>query len=171
MGSLSFQECCRLFAIDPKTLRQWLAQAQMSLQTHPKDARIKCLSDEQIQLLASFHGLALAPDLSPVRSSEQEKTPDTDLCLRLAHLEAQVATLQTQLADFTLQLLRERQQRTEERLLALEAERTCADPPSVSFSGAPSTMLHTTAALLFERVEAREPAPWPGVSAQIVHML
>lgn len=37
-------------------------------------------------------------------------------------MEAQVATLQAQLVDLTLQLLREQEQRTEERLLALEAE-------------------------------------------------
>src|SRR5260370_2097523 len=29
MTSLSFMECCHLFAIDPKTLRQWLTQARM----------------------------------------------------------------------------------------------------------------------------------------------
>jgi hypothetical protein len=127
MSSLSFQECCRLFAIDPKTLRQWLAQAQMSLQTHPKDARIKCLSDEHVHLLARLHGIQLASDVAPVPSSEPEQTPDADLRLRLTHLEAQVATLQTHLTDLTLQLLREREQRTEQRLLALETERACAD--------------------------------------------
>ncbi len=34
MTSLSFIECCHLLAIDPKTLRQWLAQAQISLHPH-----------------------------------------------------------------------------------------------------------------------------------------
>ncbi len=138
MSSLSFQECCRLFAIDPKTLRQWLAQAQMSLQTHPKDARMKCLSDEHVHLLARLHGLALAPDISQVPSLELEKTPDIDVQARFAHLEALVATLQTQLTDLTLQLLREREQRTEQRLLALEAELVpTGDRPLVSFSGSP----------------------------------
>jgi hypothetical protein len=136
MSSFSFQECYRLFAIDPKTLRQWLVQAQMSLHTHPKDARIKCLSDEQVQLLARLHGLTLSPDLSQVPSSELVMTPDTHVKDRLAHLEAMVATLQAQLTDLTLQLLREREQHTEQRLLALETERACADPPPVSFAGA-----------------------------------
>ena len=59
MTSLSVSECCHLFAIDPKTLRQWLTQAQMSLHTHPMDARIKCLTSEQVHSLASLHGRVL----------------------------------------------------------------------------------------------------------------
>jgi len=35
MTSLSLAECCRLLAIDPKTLRQWVVQAQMGLHTDP----------------------------------------------------------------------------------------------------------------------------------------
>ncbi|HET8845549.1 MAG TPA: hypothetical protein VFN35_29045 [Ktedonobacteraceae bacterium] len=121
MSSLSFQECCHLFAIDPKTLRQWLAQAHLSLQTHPKDARMKCLNDEQIHLLARLHGVLLASHDSPFLPSEPEQTPNADLHLRLTQLEAQVVTLQTQLADLALQLLQEREQRTEQRLQRLEA--------------------------------------------------
>ena len=49
MNSLSFIECCRLLAIDPKTLRQWLVQAQISLHVHPTDARIKCLTGKPRQ--------------------------------------------------------------------------------------------------------------------------
>jgi len=49
-----------------------------------------------------------------------------DLRARLAQMEAQVTTLQTQLVDLSLQLLREREQRTEERLLALEADKMTA---------------------------------------------
>ncbi len=61
--------------------------------------------------------------------------PDADLQARLAQLEVHVATLQAQLTDLTLQLLREREQRTEQRLLTLEAELTSGDHPSVPFSG------------------------------------
>ena len=42
MTSLSLAECCRLLAIDPKTLRQWVVQAQMGLHTDPTNAKIKC---------------------------------------------------------------------------------------------------------------------------------
>lgn len=127
MSSLSFLECCHLFAVDPKTLRQWLAQAQMSLQTHPKDGRIKCLSGEQVEILARLHGLTVppAPEMSEAhaRPEQMMPVPDADLRARLAQMEAQVAALQAQLVDLTLQLLSEREHHTEQRLLALEAER------------------------------------------------
>lgn len=120
MTSLSFIECCRLFAIDPKTLRQWVAQAEMSLYPHPVDARIKCLSREQVEILARLHDRPHPfPETNP---STAEASDAVLLRTRLAQIEAQVATLQTQITDLTLQLLREREQHTEARLLALEAE-------------------------------------------------
>jgi hypothetical protein len=132
MTSLSLAECCRLLSIDPKTLRQWLAQAQMALHTDPTNAKIKCLQVEQVQTLARLHGRVLKPEASasagnPTPSEAQsQRLPtalaDTDLRARLAQMEEQMATLQAQLTDLTLQLLRERQQRTEQRLLALEAK-------------------------------------------------
>ena len=110
MTSLSVSDCCHLFAIDPKTLRQWLAQAQMSLHTHPTDARIKCLTSEQVYLLAGLHGRVLqASELAPTSASPKPgeaqsrvpptSFPDADLRARLVQMETQVATLQAQL-DF-----------------------------------------------------------------------
>ena len=150
MTSLSLAECCRLLTIDPKTLRQWLAQAQMALHTDPTNAKIKCVTSEQVQTLASLHGRVLpqeayASSASPTSSVLQSQMslptlPDADLRARLAQMEAQMATLQAQFTDLTLQLLREREQHTEQRLLALEAERIfAADHPRVPFpSSAPS---------------------------------
>ena len=117
MSSLSFHECCHLFAIDPKTLRQWLAQAQMSVHIHPKDARIKCLTSEQVHVLARLHGrfLNLSGVLAQVEARRGRESmppaalPDADLQARLAQMETQVATLQTQLTDLALQLLKERE--------------------------------------------------------------
>src|SRR5258708_5569813 len=109
MTSLSFIECCHLLAIDPKTLRQWLAQAQISLHPHPKDARIKCLCPEQVQTLARLHGRVLQPETdasdacsTPSQAQSQRALSalsDTDLRARLVQMEAQVATLQAQLTD------------------------------------------------------------------------
>jgi len=131
MTSLSFIECCRLLAVDPKTLRQWLAQAQMSLHAHPTDARIKCLTSEQVFVLANVHdrvlqASVLAAFACPTSSEPESQKPlpaeaSADLRARLAQVEAQVATLQAHLTDLALQLLREQEQRTEHRLLALEA--------------------------------------------------
>jgi hypothetical protein len=127
MTSLSFMECCHLFAIDPKTLRQWLAQAQISLHTHPTDARIKCLTSEQVHTLANLHGRVLKPEAdaagaSPRPDEAENRMPsaslsDADLRARLAQMETQVATLQAQLTDLALQLLQERQLRTQQLLL------------------------------------------------------
>ncbi len=137
MTSLSVIDCCHMLAIDPKTLRQWLAQAQMSLHAHPTDARVKCLTCEQVHLLASLHGrvLQLPPEgLAPLGASPKPdeaesrmpttSLPDVDLPERLVQMEAQVATLQAQLAYLALQLLQEREQRTEQRLLTLETQLT-----------------------------------------------
>jgi hypothetical protein len=131
MTSLPFMECCHLFAIDPKTLRQWLAQAQMSLHAHPTDARIKCLTSEQVHALANRHGRVLKPEAeasgpSP-RPEEAERlmpavaVPDADLRARLVQMEAQMTTLQAQLTDLALQLLKEREQHAQQLLLARQA--------------------------------------------------
>ncbi|HLZ63064.1 MAG TPA: hypothetical protein VKR06_39540 [Ktedonosporobacter sp.] len=68
--------------------------------------------------------------------------PDADLRVRLAQMEAQVAALQAQLTDLALQLLQAREQRTEQRLLALEVERPSAcDHPRVPFPSSAPSML------------------------------
>lgn len=133
MTSLSFIECCHLLDVDPKTLRQWLAQAQMSLHAHPTDARIKCLTSEQVYILANLHDHVLQASQLPLAKARPQpdetqsqpsppSSPDADLRARLAQVEAQVAMLQSQLTNLALQLLHEREHRTESRLLALEAQ-------------------------------------------------
>jgi len=114
MTRFSFIECCHWLAIDPKTLRQWLAQAQISLHPHPHDARIKCLTREQVQTLARLHGRVLQAPVEGLAtasaSAGSNEVPsrvdisEADLRARLAQMEAQVATLQTQLTDLALQL-------------------------------------------------------------------
>jgi hypothetical protein len=169
MTSLSFIECCQLLTVDPKTLRQWLAQAQMALHAHPTDARIKCLTHEQVFVLANLHdrvlhASGLAAFACPPASEPESPKPlpaaaDADLHTWLAQLEARIATLQTQLTDLTLQLLREREQRTQERLLALEAERASEDHPLVPFSSASPAVVHQPAlpALVCHPTERRNP--------------
>src|SRR6266487_162478 len=98
MTSLAFTECCQRLSVTPKTLRQWLTQAEMSLHPHPTDARITCLTIEQLQLLAALHGRVLQPSGNALIGGGlgPPETTDADLRTRLAQLEAQVATLQTQ---------------------------------------------------------------------------
>jgi hypothetical protein len=158
MTSLSVSDCCHLFAIDPKTLRQWLAQAQMSLQTHPTDARIKCLTSEQVHELANLHDRVLQASGPALASASlkpdevQSRVPpavvsDADLRTRLVQVEAQVATLQAQLTALALQLLQEREQRTEQRLLRLETQLSPTRQPLLSPSARSVPLEQATPAL------------------------
>ena len=143
MTTLPLTDCCTMLGIDPKTLRHWLHQAQMPLHVHPTDARIKCLTSEQVRQLAVVHARplalpeALAPSplvLSSPLSAEDAPTDtglalvqrphcqsETDLLKKLAYLETHVTTMQQQLAQLALELLQERTERYEQRLQTLEA--------------------------------------------------
>ncbi len=182
MTSLSVIDCCQLLGIDPKTLRQWLAQAQMSLHIHPTDARIKCLTSEQVNFLARLHGRVLqASELTPACASATPDevqshvppavAPDPDLRARLMQMEAQVATLQAQLTAPALQLLQEREQRTEQRLLKLEAQLFLAKEPLLPQSARSVPLEQATPTLTCHPTEKRSsviPLIEYGVSGQYV---
>src|SRR6266498_3847880 len=87
MTLIAQMECCTMLGIGPKTLRNWLRHAHMQFCTHPTDARLKCLTREQVQQLATLHARALqvAPDPSP--ALPEETTP-------LASSPADTATAQ-----------------------------------------------------------------------------
>jgi hypothetical protein len=143
MTTFPLADCCAMLDIDPKTLRNWLKHAQMPLQVHPTDARIKCLTSEQVQQLAAVHAhpielpKALAPfslgEPSPLTALEMPtdtrlalaQTPPTqtemNLLGKLSLLETQVSTMQQHLAQLALELLQERTLRYEQRLQTLEA--------------------------------------------------
>jgi hypothetical protein len=132
MTLLPLRQGCALLGIDAKTLRHWMHQANLSLHPHPSDARIKCVTSEQIEQLAALHRrpvdmpAALArwhsaetcPPLLPEKPSPQA---ELHLLAKLAQLETQVALLQQQLAGLALELLQERKERYEQRLHTLEA--------------------------------------------------
>src|SRR5262249_34578717 len=62
MTAVPFTQCCSMLAVDAKTLRQWLKHSDLSLHSHPTDARIKCLAFEQVQQLATLHGRSIKED-------------------------------------------------------------------------------------------------------------
>jgi hypothetical protein len=148
--------------IDPKTLRNWLKHAQMALHVHPTDARIKCLTSEQVQHLAAVHAhpIALPKALAPSSLGEPfpltalemptdthlalAQTPptqtETDLLTKLSHLETQVSTMQQHLAGLALELLQERTLRYEQRLQTLErligpTQQSSVQPPARQRTG------------------------------------
>ena len=108
MTIIALTECCRRLCIDGKTLRRWLAQAQLPVQTHPSDARCKGLTGDHLLLLASAHHrhLAALPQQWPAPTAPAETSPELSAELitalqTLSTLPAQIAALQQQLADLT----------------------------------------------------------------------
>jgi hypothetical protein len=106
MTFVSVAQATRRLGIDAKTLRRWLADAQLALQSHPHDGRKKGMSGEHLHLLARLHQRSLAPlpqePPAPV-ANEGPALPDALLALpeRLDALQAQVAALQQQVTDLT----------------------------------------------------------------------
>jgi len=112
MTCVSLADSCRQLAIDPKTLRRWLAQAPFTLQSHAHDARRTGLTEEQLRWLAQAHHRSL-PNL-PQEPSQPASVPSAEETLALPDdllevfvalraLPAQLAALQEQLADLTHQ--------------------------------------------------------------------
>jgi transposase-like protein len=106
MAVVSVAEAARRLGIDTKTLRRWLADAQLPLQSHPGDGRKKGLSDDHLQALARLHQRRLAPlpqeAPAPV-PAEPPPLPAALLALpeTLSTLQTQIAALQQQVADLT----------------------------------------------------------------------
>jgi hypothetical protein len=148
MTSIPQMDCCTMLGIDPKTLRNWLRQAHLQFVAHPTDARLKCLTLEQVQQLAALHArpipspaaaspaprqiaTPLASTLSHPSPTQESETPvasmtpscseEAELRKVVSGLEAKVMTLQEQLAQLSLELLRERSEWYERRLSSLEA--------------------------------------------------
>jgi hypothetical protein len=148
MTTIPQMECCTMLGIDPKTLRNWLRHAQLQFVAHPTDARLKCLTSEQVQQLAALHARPLPPPaaasaalrqevnplastLSPPAPTQASETPlacatpsfpeEAELRKAVSALEAKVLTLQEHLTQLSLELLRERSERYERRLSSLEA--------------------------------------------------
>jgi hypothetical protein len=123
MTYLSQLDCCTVLGIDPKTLRQWMRQAHLQFAPHPTDARLKCLTQAQVQQLATQHARPLPwptptglPQASPVADSTATPTDVAVLTGHLAHLQRSVITIQEQVTALVLEVARDRQ-----RLGILEA--------------------------------------------------
>ena len=110
MTLIALTDCCRLLAVDRKTLHRWLAQAELSLQTHPRDARSKGLSREHLLHLARAHHRSLAdlpaepaapPALLTVPASPELEASLLPLLHTLGALPQQIAALQQHLAQLT----------------------------------------------------------------------
>jgi hypothetical protein len=110
MTLIALTECCRRLGIDGKTLRRWLAQAQLPVEAHPSDARCKGLSSDHLLLLASAHHrrlTGLPPECpAPASTAPPPELPEllAELLTALQTLSAlptQIAAVQQQLAELT----------------------------------------------------------------------
>ena len=138
----------RCLARVPKPYAIGADLAHLHFVAHPTDARLNCLTSEQVQQLATLHtrpfaslaaaspGLRqeatpLPSTLSPPSLTQQNETPladapgafteEAELRKAVCALEAKVMVLQEHPAQLTLELLRERSERYERRLSSLEA--------------------------------------------------
>src|SRR6266568_7161369 len=184
MTTIAQTDCCTMLGIDPKTLRHWLGQAKMQFIAHPTDARLKCLTQAQVQQLAALHDRPLSSALTahPVQENEalppsashslsRSGVPEADLGQSLVRLQVQVTTMQERLTQLALELLRERelrlewlqerQQHTEQRLCTLEALLPLAAEPSPSPQASPMAPV-TDLSHLNPGPEC--PSPRPGVA-------
>ncbi len=106
MTFLSLAEATRRLGIDAKTLRRWLADAQLPLQSCPHDGRKKGMSGEHLQVLARLHQRSLAPlPQEPPASVAGEPLPLPAVLLTLPEtldaLQGQMTALQQQVAALT----------------------------------------------------------------------
>lgn len=155
MSLFPLADCARLLGVHPKTLRQWLKQDPLELSVHPRDARIKCLTAQQVEQLAAAHDRSL--QLRPEQAIMQHEAPpneelkaapplsleDVSLSQKLAVLETRIAQLSEQVAHLTLALLQERERTVERRLSDLETVvQELAGVPNLSpsVSAAPSEL-------------------------------
>jgi hypothetical protein len=115
-------------------------QAHLQFVAHPTDARLKCLTQQQVQDLATQHGRPLPwsapappglPDAFPPAASEVTPLPSAGsgsaqlseaaaLTQQLARLERSVSTLQEQVTALVLEVARDHQRSAEQRLSVLE---------------------------------------------------
>jgi hypothetical protein len=137
MTLVSLADGCRLLAIDSKTLHRWLERSHLCVQQSPLDARLKCVTLDQLQqvaavhhrILSEWHALpsdvfSLTPSTSPMSGSavacaggNDDRHP-CDLSAQLADLQTRITALQHQLAFLTEQVQQERKWRmSSEKLL------------------------------------------------------
>jgi hypothetical protein len=144
MALIPLIDCYELLDIDPKTLRTSLKRARITLTPHPTDARIKCLTTQQIELLAAMHSRLLRPrvdvltcasegghaqgaswnaDAPPdpsVDASPPASQEDVSLLQKLSLLETRVIQLSDHLTGLALVLLQQRDHSIERRISSLE---------------------------------------------------
>jgi transposase-like protein len=152
---MSVAEAARRLGIDSKTLRRWVAEAQLPLHSHPGDGRKKGMSQEQLEQLAHLHHRSLA--LSPQQSlalvpGDPFPLPAPLLALpeTIGVLQAQIAALQQQVAELSSLLQQVHQsasplaqpKRPSHRLLTSPSSASRARPANIASVKTPAKPVH-----------------------------
>ena len=106
MSFVSLADASRQLGIDAKTLRRWLGEALVPLQSHPRDGRKKGLSRSCLEQLAARHHRALQT-LAPAAAPPAAALLPTELLTlpeQLAAMQAQLGLLQQQVQALSQQL-------------------------------------------------------------------
>jgi transposase-like protein len=135
MTFVSVADACRRLGIDAKTLRRWLADAQLPLHSHPCDGRKKGVSSEHLELLARLHHRSLTPlpsEPSEPSALELPPLPATLLALpeQMGALQAQLSALQQQVAALTHLLQQHTQPPACPAAPVQQAKKTKRPPPA-----------------------------------------
>ena len=74
----SIAEVCRDMGLSESSVHRWLAQAQLTLEPHPTDARLKGLTRDHLLLLAAAHhrSLPALPGERPAPTAPAETSPE-----------------------------------------------------------------------------------------------
>ena len=80
------------------TLRNWLRHSNMQFAAHPTDARLKCLTEEQVQQLATLHARPL-PSPATACPTPISAAPPSDLAQGPAEPRQESETLPVQAAN------------------------------------------------------------------------
>lgn len=106
MSFVSLADASRQLGIDAKTLRRWLSEALLPLQSHPRDGRKKGISRQCLEQLAARHHRAL-PTLAPAGVPPAAALLPMELLTlpeQLAAMQAQLCLLQQQVQALSQQL-------------------------------------------------------------------
>lgn len=134
MTFVSVAQATRRLGIDAKTLRRWLADAQLALHSHPHDGRKKGVSAEELHLLAHRHQRSLAPLPQEPPAPGADELPGLGAALlalpeRLDALQTHIAALQQQVTALT-RLLTQHCQEPALPVASTKPPKSASRPPS-----------------------------------------
>jgi hypothetical protein len=101
--TLTLTECYEVLEVDPKTFRQWIKRDGIEPDVSTTDSRIKCLTMEQVQHIATVHGRVLKP--LPAERARALQGTTLSLAERVEDTKTDVLLVGTRVEDLYKHLL------------------------------------------------------------------